>query len=428
MSAKLKLYNAGYFVKVIRLHAPDYVLKYLYSKSTRVFLFLINGLWALPLVMLSRVIKPVFFIKFGICSTERIGYFIPASLKEIIHIKKYARSTITFWGTRKVSNYQWLKMVKKELLISTKYNYLFTWNKLVPGAKKHTNTMCIKGYRDDEGIFFNDLIKLEMSPKDLLKGSNWLESIGWQGEPFICLLSRDNAYLSQSDIYVGSKIEKEKFFSYHSYRNSDIETYTLAVEYLLEKGYWVFRMGSITEKELKIDHKNFYDYSFSSEKCDLFDIYLFSNCAGCISTGTGIDVLSCAYGIPSLVVNGLPLKAVSTFYNMIWIPKNLFWIENNKSLTLKQYIENSFFGTTNEYSEAGIKIKDLTPQEILNATIEFVDRLENSEAYDLRDQELQKIFIGLLKTSANYDRYHGFIHPKFKIGKSWLSSMADRLL
>lgn len=359
-----RIYSLRNIIRVLKVHGLAYALRYIFNYSWQSFLFLINSLWALPFVLMSRILKPVLLIKFGICRADRIGHFIEDSLEEIIGIQKSSKKYITFWGTTRISNYQWLKMLKKEIFISTKYNYLFYWNKLLPGSNKHIDIMARNGSRDIEGKFYKDKVKLEMSSKDVMESNQWLKSLGWRGEPFICLLARDSAYLSQSDIYNGSIVGKKEQFSYHSYRDSDIETYRLAVEYLLEKGYWVFRMGSITEKELKIDHRNFFDYSYSSAKCDLLDIYLFSNCAGCISTSTGMDILPQVYSIPTLIVNGSPLGFASTFSNIIWVPKNLFWSNNHQSLSLKEHIENSFL-FTDKYSEAGIKIIDLGPQEIL---------------------------------------------------------------
>ena len=389
---------------------------------SRVIEYLLNALWAIPIVLMSRVIYPRFKIKFGVSQSFRIGHFIPDTLEEIIRIQVYKRE-ITFWSATLISNKQWYKMVKKYLHIRPIFKYLVFWNRYIPGSLRHTSVMSTNSSRDPDGKFFSELIKPEMSDSDIMKSKKLLEQIGWKGEPFICLLSRDSAYLDYWDKLAGSFNHD---WTYHSYRNSEIETYRLAINHLLDKGYWVFRMGTITEKKLEIFHKNFLDYPYFSKKCDLLDIYLFSNCDGLISTSTGIDALSQAYGIPTLIVNGLPLGIAATFFNTIWVPKNLTWKNNNQSLTVKEYIENCYLHTS-EYLEAGIDVIDLNEIEIFNAVLELIARIERREKTDTEEIKLQETFINLLRNWNEFYQHHSFIHPSFKIGKDWISSMRNKM-
>jgi putative glycosyltransferase (TIGR04372 family) len=384
--------------------------------------YLLNALWAIPLVLISRVIYPRFKIKFGVSQSNRIGHFIPDTLEELIRLQK-GKKVITFWSATLISNKQWHKMIRKYMYIGPIHKYSVFWNKFIPGSQRHTSVMSLNSSRDPKGKFFSGLIKPKMSNSDIMKSKKLLEQIGWKGEPFICLLSRDNAYLDYLDNLAG-KFNFDR--SYHSYRNSDIETYRLAINHLLDKGYWVFRMGTITERKLEISHKKFLDYPYFDKKCDLLDIYLFSNCAGLISTSTGIDGLSQAYGIPTLIVNGLPLGLAATFFNTIWVPKNLTWKNNNRSLTVKEYIENCY-EETSDYITAGINVIDLSEKQILNAVMELVTRIENNEIESESDIFLQETFLNLLKNWSDFSSYHHFIHPGFKIGQDWISSMRDKM-
>ncbi len=389
---------------------------------SRVIKYLLNALWAIPVVLISRVIYPRFKIKFGVSQSYRVGHFIPDTLEEIIRMKVDKRE-ISFWSATLISNKQWYKMVKNYLHISPIFKYLVFWNRYIPGSLRHISVMSTNSSRDPDGKFFSELIKPAMSDSDIMKSKKLLEQIGWKGEPFICLLSRDSAYLDYWDKLTGSLNHD---WTYHSYRNSEIETYKLAVNHLLNKGYWVFRMGTVTEKKLEIFHKNFLDYPYFNKKCDLLDIYLFSNCAGLISTSTGIDGLSQAYGIPTLIVNGLPLGLASTFFNTIWVPKNLSWKDNNQSLTVKEYIENCYLQTS-EYIEAGINVIDLNEIEIFNAVLELVARIEKREKIYTDEIKLQTTFINLLRNWNKFYQHHGFIHPGFKLGKDWISSMQNKM-
>ena len=369
-------------------------------------------------------------MKFGICFSSRIGHFISDSLEEVLCDRSRPKNEICFWGVDKVSNNQWLKMLKNDLLISPLFKYLFFWNKLIPGTEKNLARMTINSTfpenstRDVTGKFYFDLKKPSMAQKDIDICQKWLRSLGWEGQPYVCLLNRDESYLAKSSIHGENLLPRQSVYSYHSYRNSDINSYKLAVDFLLDKGFWVFRMGAITDTELKISHPNFYDYSFSSSKSDLLDIFLFSNCSACISSSTGIDILPQIYGIPTLILNGLPLNLCNTFYNTTWVPKRLYWAINHESLSLKDYIKNGFL-TTKEYVDAGIKIVDLTPEEILEETRDFFNGLNHIEISTNDNKLLQEIFHKELRKWERYSQLHNFIHPNFRIGGNWLRSIIN---
>ena len=45
------------------------------------------------------------------------------------------------------------------------------------------------------------------------------------------------------------------------------------------------------------------DINYLSDKNDFMDIWLFAHCTACISTGTGLDLLSVVYNRPILLLN-----------------------------------------------------------------------------------------------------------------------------
>ena len=57
------------------------------------------------------------------------------------------------------------------------------------------------------------------------------------------------------------------------YRNSSIKNSYDAINYLIDKGYFVIRVGNLSKDKFELKNNNFFDYSFSeliSEKLDLF--------------------------------------------------------------------------------------------------------------------------------------------------------------
>jgi putative glycosyltransferase (TIGR04372 family) len=402
-------------------YSKKFMMKF--KLAYKIFRYLVNAIWAIPLVLSSRLLYPWILIRFGAAESRRIGHFIPDTLEELIRLQGQNPRSLTFWSTSGISNIQWYKMVKDYIYIHPIYKYPVFWNKYIPKSDRHIALGSENSGRDIKGKFFFNLVKPKMSTSDTRKSEAWLKSIGWSGEPIICLLSRDETYLLENDRMYNDIKDR----SYHDYRNCEIQTFKSATQFLTERGYWVFRMGTKTKERLEIAHKNFLDYSFTDNKSALLDIYLFSNCAGVISTGTGIDQLSFAYGIPGLIVNGIPLASANTFHNVIFYPKNLVWSQSNINLSIKQYLENNF-GNTSEYTTAGIKVKNLSDREILLATIEFVDRIEGLSKYDSEDLFLQEKFLNILSKSRDYSKNHEFIHPKFKIAKEWIFNMKDNFI
>jgi len=270
--------------------------------------------------------------------------------------------------------------------------------------------------RDPQGL----LTKIDVSYDFLLEedktSREWLRSKGWkEGEPFICLQVRDSSYLDKFDPNKDVLLQDE-----HSFRNSSIESYLPAVNWLTSQGVWVLRMGKLMSKPLgKMDH--LIDYAFDEEKSDLLDIWLFANCDACISTSTGPDWISALYRKPLLFVNALPLGLLFSMFNSIWVPKKLIWKDSGLNLNLSEHLENLYLRTS-QYASAGIDISDLTPEEILLATQEFWGRIRGT--WDETDEDIkrQDEFWDLFMSWTGYPKFHEWRHPLSRVGSLWLKS------
>ncbi len=87
---------------------------------------------------------------------------------------------------------------------------------------------------------------------------------------WICVHSRDSTYLESQF--------PEVDFSYHSYRDSDINTYRLMAEAMISLGYYVVRMGSRVAKPMVLGSHRFVDYASSGRRTDLMDLFLIAGC------------------------------------------------------------------------------------------------------------------------------------------------------
>ena len=81
----------------------------------------------------------------------------------------------------------------------------------------------------------------------------------------VCIHVRDSAFHSDKKRKNYRKLNKEK--------NANIENYYEAINYLLDKGYYVFRMGLVAEKKMQIFREKFFDlpYLISSSEIEFLN-------------------------------------------------------------------------------------------------------------------------------------------------------------
>ena len=269
-------------------------------------MLILHGVWALPAIILIRSLRKYVLIRMGTFIHTRIGHFAPEGAEHFARLKEQAFNTVDWYWLPKVTcNKQEEKMIKRNLPVFSLVEYLDRWNRIIPGGNAHIRPFSYTGDRDIEGLFEKYESSFSFLPEEENFAKGWLRDQGLQeGEPFVCLLARDDAYLDNERLHSKNK----GHWSYHSYRNSEIATYVPAMEWLADQGYWVLRMGKIMSKPIPSEHPKIIDYAFHEEKSDLLDIWLFANCNFCITTSTGLDCISHIYKKPLLIINFAHLK------------------------------------------------------------------------------------------------------------------------
>ena len=187
----------------------------------------------------------------------------------------------------------------------------------------------------------------------------------------------------------------------------------------------MLRMGKIMERPIPTEHFRIVDYAFDPSRSDFLDIWLFANCTGCISTGTGLDAISCVYGIPNLFLNATPIGGLWSFHESIWVPKHLSWDATGLPLTLSEYLYHNY-GNSYRYAEAGIGFTDLEPEELMDAVQEFWHRIEGSWIESPEDGARQQRFWTQFRTWPDFALYHHEIHSKSIVGSAWLRSEGEQ--
>ena len=401
-------------------HGVRKILFLLISRIVRITLVMVS----LPVVPLLRISNRIYPVKLVNIRSKEIGHFVADTEYYLRRTSLKANPVFLlgyFGGV--ISNKQWAKMVKRQFLVNGCFRYLAVANRLFSGAEKYEFELSDGegGFRGQFGIVPHTIPQIRFLDDENQGGWDYLDSCGIREQDnYICLIVRDSGYKKVLD--------SRRDWTYHSYRNSKLESYKKAALELAEQGYWVFRMGKAVEDLFNVEHPKVIDYAQSNERSDFLDIWLMANCYFCITTGTGLDGIAGQFNRPSVYVNLLPLNHAPLYKHSVTVPKKLFWEAKGKLLTVEEYMDNCHT-STKDYERAGIAIVDLESIEISDAVKEMEKSLKNEDYLDeekllKQERALTQIFDCDRK---NTTRYQFFRHPKSKIGSVFLDTYWDSL-
>ena len=294
-------------------------------------------------------------------------------------------------------------------------------NKLIPGWQTHAiGIMSFKLEHDIDNLI-EKYQPLNFTSEEETCGKKILNEFGLKdGDKFVCLSVRDSAYQQKK---INSRYRD---WSYHDYRNHDIDNFVLAAEELTKKGYYVFRMGVIVNKPFNSNNPKIIDYANSNLRNDFMDVYLGAKCSFCISTGNGFDFVPYIFRRP-IVLMSLPVGYLRTYSEkFLLMTKHHILKKEKRKLTLSEIFSHgvAYAYDGKIYEQKGIELVDYTPEDIKDIAIEMVENLEIGKKPNPKDEELQKTFKSLLASNIKginyrkevnlpYHKFHGQIRSRF---------------
>jgi putative glycosyltransferase (TIGR04372 family) len=207
-----------------------------------------------------------------------------------------------------------------------------------------------------------------------------------------------------------------------TYRNSNIENYYETINYLLDKGYYIFRLGLIAEKKMQISRENFFDlpYLISSSEIEFLQFYLVEKCKFFIASESGPQYLPWFKYKPTLYTNVFKFfYLTSPNINCRYTLRKIFGKKNNKYLHLKEYLNLPYkYHDVNRYDDNFSFIEN-TSKELLESVIEFEINLLNDK-WELTNSQIE--FNNYLKnrlkdmyTNRDQNKYNDLAEQKYKI-------------
>jgi putative glycosyltransferase (TIGR04372 family) len=244
------------------------------------------------------------------------------------------------------------------------------------------NTTSLSSPVDKSGLLKHDSIPNFFTRSEINLGNKFLENCQTNSK-YICLNVRDSEYLTRS---------RGRVMSHHDYRDSDIKTYVAAAEMLAEMGYTVFRMGAIVKEPLDSNHPRVIDYATNGMRTEFLDIFLGAHCTFTISVGSGWDSVPTIFRRPTMFVNQLPVFAPSVItLPIVTYPKILLDSQARNTLNLRNLIDREIAHRTNSqaYKDAGVEIRDLSSEELVEAVTEMAQRVEGTFVETPEQKEMQ---------------------------------------
>ncbi|MBF0385319.1 MAG: TIGR04372 family glycosyltransferase [Candidatus Omnitrophica bacterium] len=232
--------------------------------------------------------------------------------------------------------------------------------------------------------------QLSLSREQEAEGLRLLNSMGIKkGEIYVCFFARDSAYLE-------SIIKRD--WSYHDYRDSDVEDFIPALEYLTSRGIKAIRMGAVVKRRMETKNPMIIDYA-TRFRTEQGDIYLMKNCKFYLGDTSGIFILAAIFNKPLALINITPMGLITRHAHDLFIPQKLWDNKAKRFLTFKEIIDTGKdrWCNSHQFKEADITLVRNTPEEILALAKEMNERIDGRWIEADEDSMLQSKFKSLFR-------------------------------
>ena len=362
-------------------------------------------------VLTVRALRPLVLVRFGPLRSERLGHFTANT--ELYLCERDAgmhslRTFDIFYHASPVCNQQLKKMWDCTLHVSRFARPVDRLNRRLPGGENHVVPM--PSDRDIHGLLTHTQAHLSFTPEEERLGRAALRELGIPDDTsFVCFYARDSAYL---DTVLPRSVG---IWRYHDYRDASIENFIPAAEELVRRSYFAIRMGAIVKAALTTTNPMIIDYATKS-RTDFLDIFLGAKCRFFIGSASGAIIISMIFRRPIAWVSYVPLEYAPTWgANDLLIPKKLWLREERRFLTFREIIESGVgrFLITEQYEQLGIEVIENTPEEITALAVEMDERLKGTWQTTEEDEELQRRFRSLFKSSELHGVFLSRIGSEF---------------
>jgi putative glycosyltransferase (TIGR04372 family) len=296
-----------------------------------------------------------------------------------------------------IDNSYWFNFyITRSLLLEQSYCAEFPYdiNNMLRGKK--ALEVNAKGSENLINIYQSYPSVIHLPMQDIDFGWSLLSELGInKTDKIVCFHIRDSDYLSYKF--------PNNDFSYHDYRDAKIESYCKSIQYLIDNGYTVIRIGAKSNQSFSsLNYDNYFDFCLdrNEEYGDFLYVFLLSICNFFLATTSGPLSVADIFDTPTLTINSVPFFP-GFGQNSRFIPKrllqngiqvNMLDICAGKTLSHTDSKPLIFTFDSKGLSENSYEYVDNSEDEIYEAVKEFSLQIENRTLNnDL--SELQKNYV-----------------------------------
>ncbi len=253
---------------------------------------------------------------------------------------------------------------------------------------------------------------LKFTPEEIERGYLELERMGVSRDDwFVCFHNRDNAFYNWGD--------------HHFVRNSSIENFLLAAEYITSLGGVAIRMGAKVEKPLpQTLNPKIIDYA-TNFRTEFMDLFLGAHTKFFLGSVSGIYMIPMAFDRPILRTNVTDWVDRVPCSSNYFIPKLIIDKTTQEILTFEQSFSKGFESKNAEelqkFIESQYEFVENTPEDILAACKDMLSKIDGKPVEE-EVEELQRYFDDHYVSEKHIDWVFGFekIAPSFLLSKKHL--------
>jgi len=177
------------------------------------------------------------------------------------------------------------------------------------------------------------------------------------------------------------------------YRNSSIENYLPAIKAIRERGGWVVRLGDSSMPPLP-EMEGAIDYAHADWREDWLDVFFLAQNRFYVGVPSGPNAVAQMFQVPMVCVNWFPFEDWPAPSGTIVIFKRYCRTDDGSGLTVEEMANPPIRGlfSKDAFDAKGIEVIENSPQEILDAVIEMMDRCDGGIEYTAEDERLQQRF------------------------------------
>ena len=399
------------------------------------------------LLIIIRVIRPFFLVKFDLSYSSRYGHFVGVNS---LYVSRKEKNLIPkegdyefFIHDQKICNTQIEKLLRKKINFAHNFFYpLFKLNSIFPGGSYHLihfeenyfDQRLIFEHRDVYNIINSTNPPFEFNKDEIDYCEKELEKLKISNDDKIIIITlRDENYLQ--------KVFPQKNFSYKT-QNVNIDSFHKTIKELTNKGYKVIRTGLHHQKNLNFSHYNYIDLFKENIRSDLLETYLISKCIFQIGSFSGGAIAAqFMFRKISIITNQIPLTELHSWSNTMYVIfKKVYDKKRKKNITTSEFFDllNTNFGPKflnavgdkryfrksdnknifSNYNSSDFEILDNSEDEIYNVVIEVLEKIESNnweEKENKKNKLFKKVFLKNLIEFPYLTKFHS---KKFSINVS----------